>query len=162
MKYFFISFLFLFNSPFLKAQNNIFGKYQNEFGETLILKSDKTFEYTWNFDLASSWNDGTWKIVGKNVFLDVAEVRDSVLLNGKVEMVLSSDRISNKITNEEYALSLISAGGQSRNPLNLKYLLSRGKLYTFSKDGKLRNEKIKSFSNSNKFFKPWFEKKLLD
>ncbi|WP_133943847.1 hypothetical protein [Epilithonimonas xixisoli] len=51
--------LFLFNSTF-NGQDFI-GKYENDFGETLILNSDKTFEYSWKFDLASSWNIGTWR-----------------------------------------------------------------------------------------------------
>ena len=141
------------------AQEKIFGEYNNEFGEKLILKSDHTFEYYWNFDLASSWNIGTWKIERDNhIYLNLNEVKDSLKSENKVEMVLSSDKISNEITNNQYALSSISGGGQSRNLPPEKLFLKDNKLFTLSKSGAIQNKKVKSLMNPKVNSKPWFEK----
>lgn len=151
--------IFILSIPYFNAQEKIFGEYNNDFGEKLILKSNYTFEYYWNFDLASSWNIGTWEIDGgKNIYLKVNEIKDAVKSDNKIEMVLSSDKISNEITTNEYALNLISGGGQSRKLPPKKLFCKDNKLFTFSKTGKIQNEKIKSLIKPTVNLKPWFEK----
>ena len=73
-------------------------------------------------------------------------------------MVLSSDKISNEITSNEYALNLISGGGQSRKLPPQKLFFKNNKLFTFSKTGKIQNKRIKSLMNPMVNSKPWFEK----
>lgn len=140
-------------------QEDIYGKYKNGLGETLILNSDKTFEYRWKFDLASSWNIGTWKIEGeKYIYLTLNEVKDTLKTENGIELVLSNDKTSNEITNQEHIINLISGGGQSRHLPPKKLRIRKGKLYTYSKEGKIQNKKIKSVMNTNILLKPWFAK----
>lgn len=142
------SLIFILSVQYFNAQEKILGEYNNEFGEKLILKSDHTFEYYWNFDLASSWNIGTWKIERNNyLYLKLNEIKDTLKSENKVEMVLSSDRISNEITHNEYALNLISGGGQSRNLPPKKLFFKDNKLFTFSETGQIQFRKIKSIMN---------------
>ncbi|UFH32390.1 hypothetical protein LNP04_01400 [Chryseobacterium sp. C-71] len=151
--------IIILSVQYFNAQEKIFGEYKNEFGEKLILNSDHTLEYYWNFDLASSWNIGTWKIEGgKYIYLKLNEIKDTLKSENKVEMVLSSDKISNEITNNEYALNVISGGIQSRNLPPKKLLFKDNKLFTFSKTGKIQNKKIKSLMSPIVNSKPWFEK----
>lgn len=141
------------------AQNNILGEYKNEFGEQLILKSNHTFEYYWNFDLASSWNMGTWKIKNdRYICLTVNEIQDTLKSDSKFEVVLSPDKISNEIDNDHHILNLISSGGQSRSLPPKKLLLKNKKLFAFNKSGKIQNKKIKSILRTKVKSKPWFEK----
>lgn len=151
--------IFILSVQYFDAQKKISGEYKNEFGERLILKSDHTFEYYWNFDLASSWNIGTWEIKNnKYIFLKLNEIKDTLKSKNTVEMVLSADRISNEITNNEHALNLISGGGQSRNLPPKRLLFKDNKLFTFSKTGQIQYRKIKSLVNPMITSKPWFEK----
>ncbi|MBW8522839.1 hypothetical protein K0U91_15115 [Chryseobacterium chendengshani] len=141
------------------AQEKVYGDYKNEFGERLILKTNHTFEYYWNFDLASSWNVGTWEIKNKRyIYLTINEVQDTLKSGNKVEMVLSPDKISNEIDINHYGLSLISGGGQNRSLPPKKLLVKNKKLFTFSKSGKIQNKKIKSVINAKVNSKPWFKK----
>lgn len=151
--------IFSLSVQYFNAQEKIFGEYKNEFGERLILNSDHTFEYHWNVDLASSWNIGTWEIEsGKYIHLKLNEIKDTLKSDNKVEIVLSSDKISNAITNNEYFLNSISGRGQSQNLPPKKFFFKDNKLFTFSKTGKIQNKKIKSLMNPTTNSKPWFEK----
>jgi hypothetical protein len=128
-KTFYLFFFLLSISLF--SQNKIPGVYQNELGEKLVLHPDKTFEYTWGFDLASSWNIGTWEL-RKNKYI--------------------------YLSNIQYVTSSISGGGQRRSLPPKKLILKDKELFTFFKSGKIRNKKEKSIMNANIYSKPWFEK----
>ncbi len=155
---YFSVFILLFTD--FNAQNKIYGEYTNGFGEKLILKPDLTFEYYWNFDLASSWNIGTWKVEkNKYLFLRVNEVKDTLRSNNKITLVLSSDPLSNEITDTENVLNLISVGGQSRMKFPYRLMIKKNKLFSFSDNGKVKNKKVKSLMNSEMKLEPWFEKK---
>lgn len=159
MRAFLSLFILIFCFSISKAQEKLFGEYQNNFGETLILNQDKTFEYTWKFDLASSWNVGTWRSENeKNIYLTVNEINDTLKSDNKIRLVLSSDKISNEIKNEEYALTEISGGGQSRKLPPKKLIIGNGNLYSYSGDGKIQNKKLPSVMTANVLSKPWFEK----
>ncbi|WEK70614.1 MAG: hypothetical protein P0Y62_03455 [Candidatus Chryseobacterium colombiense] len=159
MKKFSVLVILLFNFTVINAQKKIFGKYKNEFGEVLTLNSDKTFEYSWRFDLASSWNIGTWRVEkGKYIHLTTNEIKDTLKNQNKIELVLSNDRKSNKITNEEQAMNSISGGGQSRNLPPKKLLIKNQKLFPYSKSGEIQSKRLQSLMDRNIFSKPWFEK----
>ena len=141
-------------------QDKLVGTYINEIGEKIILKSDNTFEFYWNFDLAASWNVGRWKIENKNeILLEIIEVKDTVIIDNKILLVLSDDKISNQITQQESVISSIASGGQSRSLPPKRLLVKRNKLYTFSKDDEILDEKVQSILDGNLMVKPWFEKK---
>lgn len=158
MKAFPILIFFLFFKT-IQAQEEFLGKYTNGLGETLILKHNNTFEYSWTHDLASSWNIGTWKIENKKYLsLHITEINDTLKVGNNTELVLSSDKISNTITSQDNALAQISGGGQSRNMPPQKLFISGKKLYTFSKEGKLLDKKLPSNVNPTIFTEPWFRK----
>ncbi|MFA7617246.1 MAG: hypothetical protein WCY16_11765 [Weeksellaceae bacterium] len=151
--------LFILSFLISNAQGNVSEKYLNEFGETLILNSDYTFEYIWKFDLASSWNYGKWEIKNeKYIYLTIIEVMDTLEVNGKIELVLSDDKISNKILNDDYVINILSGGGQSRKLPPKKLLIKNEKLYPFTDKNQIQKKKIKSLLNGNQLLKPWFEK----
>lgn len=150
-------FAFAMISSFVFSQHKLEGIYQNDFGETLKLNPDHTFEYKWNFDLASSWNIGTWKSTdNQNIYLTINEIMDTVKEDGK--SVLSEDKISNTITQMDYVLQSITSGGQSRNPPPKKLLIKGKILYPYFNDGKLRDQKEPSPMNGTLKGKPWFER----
>lgn len=158
MKTFSLLILILYFST-ANAQEKIYGKYTNEFGETLMLNPDHTFEYSWRFDLASSWNIGTWSIKNKkHIYLKINEIKDTLKIKNTVELVLSNDKISNTITNEEHAMNSISGGMQSRNLPPKKFLIKNEKLFPYSKSGNVQNKKLQSMMDGKIFSKPWFEK----
>ncbi len=158
MKFLYYLIFFLF-WQYCNSQEKITGLYENDLGEKLILNPDHTFEYTWNFDLAASWNIGTWKIKDKKlIHLTLNEIKDTLRSGNKVELVLSSDKISSKISDFDYALTLISGGGQSRKLPPKKLFLQKNKLYTFSESGKIQKRKLTSMLNPKVKSKPWFQK----
>ncbi len=143
----------------INAQEQISGKYKNELGEVLILNADNTFEYSWRFDLASSWNVGTWSIKNKEkIYLKVKEIKDTLKTQNKIELVLSNDKISNEIANEEHIMNLLAGGGQSRSLPPKKLLLKNQLLFPYSKTGEVQNKKVRSLMDGSIFSKPWFEK----
>lgn len=157
------SYLFIFFFPFyilfVFGQKNIISTYQNEFGSEITFKDDNTFEYKWKFDLASSWNVGTWRIEKqKFIILIVHEIMDTLKVNDSYKLVLSDDKISNEINNESHVIHLISGGGQSRKFPPKKLLIKNDKLYTYSKNNRIQRRKLKSIMNGNRYMKPWFEK----
>ena len=153
-------FIFVLFTKFCFCQQNfVAGKYENDFGETLILKPDSTFKYIWKFDLASSWNIGTWKINDKNeIKLFKKEIFDTIKDNDKIELVLSTSEFSQTTTSKKFALNSISGGGQSRKLIPENLIFKNGKIFTFSSSGKIQNKKISTSLNSKQKSKPWFEK----
>lgn len=158
MKNILLTLLLIINSFILFAQQDLSGVYKNEFGEKIKLNSNHTFEYTLRFDLLYSWNNGKWKIEkGKYLILEIIEIRDS-LRNGKeIRLVLSSDTISNEITDNENASNFLVSGGQSKSLPPKKFKIVNNKLFPYSKDNKIQNKRVKSML-SFKYRKPWFIK----
>lgn len=151
--------ILLLNIQVIISQDKLAGTYSNQIGEKIILKSDNTFEYSWGFSLSSSWNIGTWKIGNKNeILLEIIEIKDTVIIDNKILLVLSNDKISNQITHQESIISSIAGGGQSRSLPPKKLLVRRNKLYSFSQDDEILDEKVQSMLNGNIMAKPWFEK----
>ena len=141
------------------CQQKLIGTYNNEIGETIILKSDNMFEYYWNFDLGSSWSIEAWRIESKkNIVLEVVEVKDTIILDGNIELVLSNDTISNQISAIDYATNSLTGGGQGRSQPPKKLLIRGEKLFVYSESNNIIDRKRKSIVDANKMVKPWFVK----
>jgi len=94
---------------------DLVGKYVAYYGHTLYLREDSTFRYEWKFDLASSWSVGTWKLKKGTLHLNIKPVLDTLTREGlRDSLVLSADEKSNRIHIDEFAITLISSGGQGR------------------------------------------------
>ena len=58
----------LFSTLAVRAQDNIYGRYKTYFGDEMTLKPDKTFIYTFHFDLDGSWTAGTYRMENDTIF----------------------------------------------------------------------------------------------
>ena len=145
----------------LFAQDKISGRYRDYFGSRILLNSDGSFKYTWNFDLASSWTKGTWKLQGDTVFFTMVPTYDtlSYINSNNItadSLILSTDETPERFTKEHFAAMLLSSGGQNRMNYPEKLLFKKGRLYKIQ-EGKLVTKKQKGFW-SNKKWDPWFFK----
>lgn len=150
-----ILFLILINIQ----HGNIEGEYYNHFGNKLKINSDKTFLYTWHFDLASSWSKGKWKIKNDTIYFDVIPVYDTLRRpNLKDSLVLSIDQKPQLITDMSIVfIGALSSGGQNRENMSSKLYFDGEKLIEIKKNGKLDNRKLKAFWE-NKKYNTWFVK----
>jgi hypothetical protein len=148
--------------PFiLFAQDKIVGRYRDYFGSRILLNADGTFKYTWNFDMASSWTKGTWTLKGDTVYFHMVPTYDTLSqtnANGMTSdtLILSTDEVSERFTQTEFAAMLLSGGGQNRMNYPDKLLFKKGRLYKIQ-DGKLVTKKQKGFWTSKKW-DPWYFK----
>jgi len=145
----------------LFAQDKIVGCYRDYFGSRVLLNSDGSFKYTWNFDMAASWTKGTWKLEGDTVFFHMVPTHDTLSYINRNNvtadsLILSTDETSERFTKEQYAAMLLSSGGQNRMNYPDKLLFKKGRLYKIQ-DGKLVTKKQKGFW-TNKKWDPWFFK----
>ena len=151
-----IALLILINGQY----GNVEGEYYNYFGSKLKINSDKTFHYSWNFDTASSWSKGIWKIKNDTVYFQVIPVFDTVRKQGvKDTLILSLDEKPELITESNGSIKhFLSSGGQSRQKMNSKMYFDGEKLIEIKKNGKLENGKRKAMWE-NKKYNTWFVKK---
>ena len=145
----------------LLAQNKIVGHYRDYFGSRIQLNADNTFRYTWNFDMSGSWTKGTWTLNGDTVYFHMVPTYDTLMQTSTSGItsdtfILSTDEISERITQEQYAGMGLSSGGQNRTSYPEKLFFKRQKLYEV-KNGKLVKKKIKGFWTKKKW-SPWFFK----
>ena len=156
MRIFFLLFTFQI-SIFCFGQNNLVGIYSDFFGEKIELLSDSTFKHTYRFDLSSSWTKGKWRTIKDTLYLesililDTLQIRNSENQFVKDSLVLSVDDISNRINNEEFAVSLISGGGQNRVKPPIKLFLRNRKLFRLTEDGTIDKRKLKNFWTQKKY-----------
>lgn len=147
----------------LLAQDNYAGEYYNYFGSKLKLNSDSTFEKTWQFDLASNWTKGTWKVSNDTIYINIKPVYDTLkhVRNGESiadSLVLSLDDKAELISAEEYAVSLITGGGQSINSVPERLYYSRKRLIAIDEKGKLKKKKVRGILTKRKHV-PWYTKR---
>jgi len=156
MKLYLILFILLF---FNIEQKNIEGEYYNHFGSNLKINSDKTFIYTWNFDLASSWSKGKWKIKNDTVYFQTIPIYDTLRRpNFKDSLVLSVNQKPELITDYSIIyIEALSSGGQNRQLMNSKLYFDGEKLIEIKENGKLNTKKVKDFWQ-NKEHPTWFIK----
>ena len=148
--------------PFtLFAQDKIVGHYRDHFSSRIQINSDKTFKYSWHLDLSVSWTKGTWTINNDTVYFHVIPTFDTISYKNKNglltdTLILSTDEIPERLTQEQYAGQGLSSGGQNRTPCPDKLFFKEQKLFAI-KDGKLVKKKIRGFWTKKKW-SPWFFK----
>ena len=156
----------------LFAQDKILGRYRDYFGSRILLNADNTFKYTWNFDMSSSWTNGTWTVMNDTVFFHMVPIYDTVRQTNKYGIVidtllLSFDELSERLTqtqvpgdvsvsNGQIIYAPLSAGGQNKIDYPDKLVSKKGRLYRI-KNGKLIIKKQTGFWTSKKQ-DPWFFK----
>ncbi len=135
---------------------SVVGKFSNCFGESFYLKEDSTFEFTWLFDLASSWTNGKWKIsndtiyIKPNIIYDTLEIKNTkgIIVD---TLVLSSDAIGNKIDSISYFSSFITSGGQHRRTPPLKLYFKSKRLYLVLNNGKINKRREEAILTKKKY-----------
>lgn len=143
------------------TQDKIVGRYRDYFGSRIQLNADNTFEYTWNFDMSASWTKGTWTLMGDTVYFYMVPTYDTLTLvpgNNMTgdSLILSTDEISERFTQEQYAAKLLSSGGQNRMDYPKKLLFKKGRLYKIQ-NGRLITKKQRGLWSTKKW-DPWFFK----
>lgn len=157
-----LTIIFLLTLSFsLFGQDKIVGRYRDHFGSRIQLNSDKTFKYTWNFDLSASWTKGTWTMEGDTLYLHMIPTYDTLQhtsSKGKSSdtLIFSSDEIPERITPEQNAATVLSSGGQNRMAHPEKLVYRKGRLYKII-NRKLLTKKQKGFWSGKKW-DPWYFK----
>jgi hypothetical protein len=145
----------------LFAQDKIAGRYRDYFGSRILLNSDKTFKYTWNFDMSASWTKGTWTLISDTVYFHMVPTYDTLYQKNTIgntydSLILSTDETPERFTQTQLLAMGLSSGGQNRMNYPGKLLFRRGRLYKIQ-DGKLVTKKQKGFWTRKKW-SPWFFK----
>ncbi|TKK64864.1 hypothetical protein FC093_21670 [Ilyomonas limi] len=145
----------------LFGQDKIVGRYRDYFGSHILLNADRTFKYTWNFDMSASWTKGTWRLTGDTVYFEMVPTFDTLSQTNSSgilsdTLILSTDEIPERFTQTEFAAMLLSSGGQNRMNYPDKLFFKKGRLYKIQ-NGKLVTKKQKGFWTSKKW-DPWFFK----
>ncbi len=145
----------------LFAQGKMPGNYRDHFSSRIQINADGTYLYTWSFDLSYSWTKGTWTVTNDTIYFQRIATYDTISYtkNDGIpadKLVLSVDKISERLTPEQYAGMGLSSGGQSIKQSPIKLFYKRHRLYNI-KDGKLVKQKLEGFW-SRKKWNPWFFK----
>jgi hypothetical protein len=145
----------------LFAQDKIVGRYRDYFGSRLQLNADNIFKYTWHFDMVGSWTKGTWALKGDTVYFYMVPTYDTLKVatvsNMAIDsLILSTDEIPERFTQEQYAAMLLSSGGQNRMDYPDKLLFRKGRLYKIQ-NRRLVMKKQKGMWSSKKW-DPWYFK----
>ena len=127
MKKYALSLCLLFCSLVSFCQSKLVGKYKDYFGNTIEIKNDSTFYYTWRFDLMYSWSQGKWTVANDTVYLKI-----------------------DKPTN-------ISDATPNLHPCPDKLFYKRGKLLLIANNGKLIKKKIRGFWTTKKWPRWYFK-----
>ena len=140
------------------CQRSVTGKYYHNFGHTLLLKNDSTYEFKTGFDLSSSWSHGAWSFKKDTIFLINKPIFDTLRVSqDKDTLVLSANPISERIDSLSYIATLLSGGGQNRTPHPQKLLLKKKKLLIIDQNGQVVTrdlyDPIQQKSFTTKFYK---------
>lgn len=142
-----------------KKQKKLLGQYINYFGETIIIRPDSTFFYTWGFDTQRSWSSGKWTIEKDTIFFKTIPIYDTIRFTdtkGKLtdSLILSGDEKSNLYTS--FAASSFS--WQNRHPAGDKLFYKNQKLFGITSSGRVYKSRNKEFWTRKKskswYFKP--------
>ena len=155
--------LILLISNLTFGQNKYVGIYNNQFLESIELKSDSSFTHKWRFDLVSSWTNGKWKIINDTIYfktelvMDTIQIRNSENKVVRDSLVLSIDQKPNRIELDEFQISLISSGSQNHYKPPQKLYWKKNRLYRIKLNGTLDLRRIKGFW-TNKKYKTYYRK----
>lgn len=114
------------------------GKYNAYYGHSLELKDDSTFRYEWKFDLIKNWAIGRWTVSNDMVYLEFNDIYDTLKRSNKADSsVLSNDEKSNCVNDREFAIYLISSGGQRHDGITNCLAIKGKRLYLVNKNGRV-------------------------
>lgn len=144
-------------------QDEIVGKYRDNFGSEFKFNSDLTYDYKSISLGLGFWSKGKWEVKNDTIYFKAIPVYDTLRRpNGKDTLILSQTETPKLIIdidpiNEEIIKS-INLGLQ--DPFSGKLFFHNNKLYEIDKNGKLITEKkTRSFSRKNsEKFDPWYTK----
>ncbi len=147
------------------GQKMIAGKYCDYFDSHLSLNTDSTWDYSYHFDLTSSWSYGRWKINNDTVFLINTPIYDTVRyfdsINKTIDtLVLSIDKKSEQIILDTAIGYDMQSGGQNRVPVPKRLYYKNDRLYEISDNGQLKEKKVYCPFRQKKF-EPYYEKQKL-
>ncbi len=112
-------------------------RYQDYFGNTLVLNSDSTFRFDWRFDLIHDWATGRWTTSGRKICLNFIDVYDTLSRPDKSDsLVLSLDEKSSKINQEEFAQTGRASGGQRKDRFSGRFYQRGKRLFPADKNGR--------------------------
>ena len=143
------------------AQKNYTGYYKNYFGNSIELKNESTFKFTWKFDCSGSWTIGSWAVKNDTIYFTAKPIYDTLKqfnqeTNSQIDtLVLSLDEKSNRITSVEFAINEITSGGQNKYQMPSSLFFRNERLYEIGNYGRLIKKKRKEFW-SNKKYNSWY------
>ncbi|MFI5161898.1 MAG: hypothetical protein ACHQHN_11510 [Sphingobacteriales bacterium] len=151
------------------AQSNntkLIGKYQDYFGNEIVINSDSTFRYAWHFDLFSSWSNGKWSIKNDTIYFRTILVYDTVSYtnaNGKIadRFIIANNEIPKRVYPSITDNSFLS-WGQNHKPCPDKLFYKDDKLYGIKKSGKLIRKKVRTFWDNKKSYPMYFKQDKTD
>ena len=153
----FLSIILSLQFNFGFSQTNFIGKYKDYSGYSIEFKSDQTFEFNYQFDLASGWALGTWNRHEDTIQLIPTLILDTLIREGIPDsLVLSLDITSERITMEQFAIDQITSGGQLPTYVPEKLLYRNNRLYKFDKKGKVKRKKEKGVLTQKKYDPSFF------
>lgn len=154
---------YLFSIPScLIAQNQIIGKFVDNFGSSIEIMSDSTFKFSHHIHLSANWTNGLWKINNDTIFFTKTPIYDTLkhidLKNNITKsLILSKDDKADVIEQYEGKLFVLPLTNQYFISYPEKLFYRKSELFSVAGDGKLIVKKLKT-SSSNKKKVPWFSK----
>lgn len=122
-----------------------FKAYKDYFGNDLILFNDSTFIHTWNYDLNSIWESGSWRKCGDTLFFTPRPIFDTVNCGTGDSIIRSTDRKANRISCDSLPSRHGWSVSQRDSLFSFKLIDKQNKLYEIGKYGKI----IKSTHGKN-------------
>jgi hypothetical protein len=137
------------------------GKYNNNFGEQMILNADNSFNYSWGVDTGHGWANGHWYTKNDTIYFKVVPIYDTVRVvgNKKDTLLLSQNNVPERIevTEEDFKYwDLYNLFGQNSSIVS-KLFYRDDKLFEIDEKGKLITQK-KYFWWTSKYLDPWYGK----
>ena len=111
--------------------------------------------------MSASWTKGTWNCAGDTIYLHVIQIYDTLSrknINGITSdtLILSTNEVSERLTQTQFAAMALTSSGQSRMISPSKLLFKKDRLYKIQ-NGKLIVQRQKGFWTEKKL-DPWFFK----
>lgn len=117
---------------------NVNGKYEDVYGNKLVLKSDSTFFSSISYDMVFFWQAGIWQQKGDRIYLTPVTIYDTVFCDYKLEFLLSKDTIAERLTCEEANMLLFYSGVQKDSLAPQILVIKNNRLYPIKNNGSLK------------------------